>query len=325
MARFRWGIAGTGDMATRMAEVLHADDQAELTAVASRRPDRADEFAARYGIAASFGSYEGLTGADLDAVYIAATNDQHHRLALTFLGAGMAVLCEKPLALNDRQAAEMVAASEASGAPLVEAMWMRFQPHMAALDELLAAGTVGEVLHLQADAGFPLPRRPETRWYNPALGGGSLIDMGVYPLTLAFHVLGPPESSAATAVPSETGVDAQIGVVSRHAGGTLSVVSSSLIADASWEATISGSDGRIRVHAPFHHSPLLTVHRGREEVARYDTSSAGDGIRFQVPEVHRCMREGRSESPVMPHADSVAIVRWTTELRRQVGVSYPGE
>lgn len=326
MTTIRWGIVGTGTMARSMTEALEARSDASVTAVGSRTESRARAFAETLGIPRAFRSYEAMADADdVDAVYVATTNDQHLAATLSCIEAGKAVLCEKPLGLNDAEVRRMTEAAERRQVFLMEAMWMRFQPFLAKVEALVADGAIGRVRHLHADFCIPLPYAANNRWFDPALGGGSLLDLGIYPLTLAYHMLGPPLETTAVAQLAPTGVDAQIGVQSRHEGAAVSILTSSLVADGSWEATLSGADGRIRMHAPFHQSPRVTVHRREELVATYDTSYEVSGLQFEVDEVHACLARGAVESDRMPWSDSIAIAEWMTGLRRQCGIEYPGE
>ncbi len=322
----RWGILGTGRMARELTETIADIPDGEVVAVASRTEQSAAAFAARHGIPRWYGAYQDLVvSGGIDAVYVATTNDQHHPNALVCLQAGLAMLCEKPLALNHPQAVEMVATARGAGVFLMEAMWMRFLPFLDRVEALIGDGAVGEVRYLQADFGYPADEDPERRWLNADLGGGSLADIGIYPFTLAYTLLGEPEVFEAVAVPAPTGVDAQLGVVMRHQGGALSVLSSSFEADTGVEATIAGREGRIRVHAPFHHPSRVTLHRGDRVVAEYDVGYQGSGYGYEVEEVHRCLREGRLESPRMPLDDSLAVMSWLDAIRHRVGFRYPGE
>jgi predicted dehydrogenase len=326
MTTFRWGILGTGVMARSMTEALKARSDAVVTAVGSRTAARAHEFAQTLGIPHAHGSYEELVDApDVDIVYVATTNDQHLANTLACIDAGKAVLCEKPLGLNDHEVGQMADAAQRRGTFLMEAMWMRFQPFLTKVEALIAAGEIGTVRHLHADFCIPLPYAPDNRWFDPKQGGGSLLDLGVYPLTLAYHVLGEPRATVAMAQLAPTGVDAQIGVQSTHDSETLSVLTSSLVADGAWEATISGTTGRIRLHPPFHHSPRVTLHRRGELIASHDTSYGVSGLQFEIDEVHSCLRRGATESDRMPLDDSAAIAAWMTEVRRQCAIRYPGE
>ncbi len=326
MDTIRWGVLGTGGMARAMTEALHARSDAAVVAVASRSLERASDFADTLGVPHAFGTYDDLARfSDVDAVYVATTNDRHLANTLACLETDKAVLCEKPLGLNTEEVETMAGAARRRSVLLVEAMWMRFQPFLAKVDDLIAAGEIGEVRHVQAEFCFPLPYAPDNRWFSPDLGGGSLLDIGIYPLTLAYHVLGPPTATEAAAQLAPTGVDAQVGVTSQHADEALSVVTASFVADGAWEATVAGSEGRLRIHGPFHHSPRVTLHRRKHQGAEFDTSYDVSGLQFEVDEFHRCLGAGSTESDRHPLDDSIAIAEWMTEIRRICGIRYPGE
>lgn len=326
MDTIRWGILGTGVMARAMTEALQARADAAVVAVASRDLARASDFADRLGIQHAFGRYDTLAAApEIDAVYVATTNDQHEANTQACLNQGKAVLCEKPLGLNTTEVERMVTTARTRGVLLMEAMWMRFQPFLTKVEELIAGGAIGQVHLVHADFCISLPYAEDSRWFAPELGGGSLLDLGIYPLTLAYHLLGPPQATEAVAEPAPTGVDAQLGVISRHPDGALSILASSLVTDGAWEATVSGTDGRLRIHSPFHHSPRVTHHRGGELVATFDTSYEVSGLQFEVDEFHACLSEGRTESARHPLDDSIAVAEWMTEIRRLCGIRYPDE
>ncbi len=326
METIHWGILGTGVMARAMTEALKARTDAAVEAVASRDRDRASGFAETLGIPHAFGSHQALASVDgIDAVYIATTNDRHLSNTLACLDAGKPVLCEKPLGINGAEVERMATAARRRDVLLMEAMWMRFQPFLARVERAIGEGAVGEVRHLHADFCIPLPFATDNRWFAPELGGGSLLDLGIYPLTLAYHLLGPPETTEAVAQLAPTGVDAQIGVTSRHPDGALAILTSSLVADGAWQATISGTDGRLVVHSPFHHATRVTLHRRGDQVAEYDTSYDVSGLQFEIDEFHACLAEGRTESLAHPLDDTIAIAEWMTEIRRLCGIHYPGE
>ncbi|MFW2404297.1 MAG: Gfo/Idh/MocA family protein, partial [Gammaproteobacteria bacterium] len=290
----------------------------------SRTTASAQRFAQRHAVEHAFGSYDQLTvEADVDAVYIATTNNQHYANAMSCLRHQRAVLCEKPLTLSAEQTRELVDTARTLGVLLVEAMWMRFQPFVPVLDDIIASGAVGDINHVEASFSFLAERGATNRWFGPYLGGGSLLDIGVYPLTLAYHLFGKPLATQATATLASTGVDEQTAICSQHSGGALSVLTSSFVAATAAEATIAGPGGRIRLQSPFHHCDTILVETsGSSAVMRYDTSYAGDGLECEIAEVHRCLRESLLESPLMPHADSIAIAEWTTQLLTQIGVRY---
>ena len=234
------------------------------------------------------------------------------------------MLCEKPLTLNGAQAVTMAETARRNGAFLMEAMWMVFQPAFVELDRLIGAGTIGPVHHVRADFGFPADLDPSGRLTDPRLGGGALLDIGIYPLSLAHALLGRPTRSAAAAVLGPSGVDLQVGAISVH-GDAVSDLSASFLADTSLEAVVSGSEGRLRLEAPFHHAPRVTLHRGADQIDAWETGYPGSGYRFEVEEVHRCLAAGETESDRRPLSDTLEVVHWMDDLRRQIGVRYPGE
>jgi predicted dehydrogenase len=323
--RVRWGVACTGAIARAFVATMREVRGAEIAAVASDRLERAERFGAEHGIAAAVAPHEALAGVGVDAVYVAATNDRHRAIAVACLDACVPVLLEKPVALNAEQAGEIVAAARRSGTFLMEAWWTRFLPWFDTVTGLIDAGEIGDARWVQADFGFPVDSPPDRRLWSLEQGGGALLDIGIYPLTLAHLLLGAPAETRAVGVRAATGVDAQVAVVSTHSEGTVSVLSASFAADTSIEATVAGPRGRLRIEAPFHHSVRTTLHRAGEQVAAYDTPYRGHGYAYEVEEVHRCLRAGLSESPLRPHADTLAVMRWMDEVRRQIGVRYPGD
>jgi predicted dehydrogenase len=313
-------------MAAVHVEAVVGAGGGEVVAVASRSGEQARSFAVAQGIERPIEGYEALIAAEgIDAVYVATTNDFHHDQVLACAAAGKAILCEKPLALNAAQAEAMIRATRAAGVFFMEAMWMRFQPFMPVLETLLAEGRIGPITHLSGAIGFVADQDRDRRWLNRGMGGGAILDIGVYPMTLAHLLLGPPEEMEVTAILADTGVDEQVGVVSRHRDGAMSVITATLAADTGVEATISGPEGRIRLHNPFLEAPLVTLHRDGDLVESFDTSYEGNGWRFQVEEAHRCLAEGRIESQLRPLDDTLAVMRWMDEVRRRAGVRYPGE
>lgn len=322
-AAVRWGVLGTGNMAGRMVGCIRAAG-GTVKAVGSRNITTASAFAERHGIDSAFGSYAELAAdADVDAVYIATTNDQHHANAMNCLRHRRAVLCEKPLTTDVGKTKELIATAQSLGVLLVEAMWMKFQPFMPVLEQIIRADALGPIRYLSAAFGFPAPRDATSRWHNRALGGGSVLDIGVYPLTLAHTLLGAPELTLAAAERATTGVDRQAVVCSRHRDGAMSALTSSFAAAIPAEAVIAGPRGHVRLPAPFYHcSELLVETIEPAGSKRYDTSYDGDGLECEIREVHRCLDQSLIESPLMTHADSLAVATWTDDILRQIGVSY---
>ncbi len=326
----RWGIAGPGGIAERFAEGMELVADGEIAAVASRSRNRADAFADRHDIRQRYGSYGDLAAdPDVDVVYVATPHSRHEQDTLTYLAAGKHVLCEKPFALNAAQARRMAEAARAGGLFLMEAMWTRFLPAYRRLRELLDDGRIGEPLVVEADFGFRVPVNPEHRLFDLALGGGALLDLGIYPVQLCAFVLGTPERVLADGVIGETGAD-EIVTGLLHSGGRLGVVKAATRVALSCTARISGSDGWIGLPAPMHSPTALTIGGpgatgGTGGIERVDAAFEGVGLRFQVEEVHRCLAAGQTESPVMPLDESIALLGVLDDMRAQLGVVYPGE
>ncbi|WP_165403884.1 Gfo/Idh/MocA family protein [Egicoccus halophilus] len=322
----RWGILGTGGIARKMVAAARARG-GEVAAVGSGDPARAAAFAEEHGIARHHGRHHDLLARpeDVDVVYVATTNDRHHADALACIEAGVPVLVEKPFTLDLEQAEEVAAAARTAGVFCMEAMWMRFQPAFLEVERRIAAGHIGEPLLVQADFGIAATPDTDRRWFARELGGGALLDVGVYPLTFATGLLGTPERAFALGELADSGVDATVAVAMRHGGGRLSSWSCSFVADTGVEATVSGAEGSLRVHGPFHHAGRLTLRQGSTVVEEHDLQGTEAGFEYEVDEVVRCLEDGRTESPRMPLALSLTTLRWLDELRRQVGVTYPHE
>jgi len=321
----RWGVVGPGAIATGFADAMQMTDGGAVVAVASRSAERAASFGDRFAIPARYGDYESLAAdPDVDVVYVATPQSCHEPDTLRFLRAGKHVLCEKPFALNARQAATMVEEARSRGLFLMEAIWSRFLPAYRSLVEVIGEGRIGEPLLVEADFGFRRPFEPEHRLFDLALGGGGLLDLGIYPVQLCSLVLGAPEHVVADGVVGETGVDELVAAVLRHPGGRLGVVKASIRVGMSCTARVSGTEGWIELPVLMHCPSFLTVttSAGPE---RIEGSYEGNGLRFEIEEVHRCLAEGTTESPVMPLDETLALAATLDAIRAQVGVVYPGE
>lgn len=308
-----------------MADTLRSR-QAEIVAVGSERPGAAQEFAAEWEIGNALDSHRAVaTLDDVDVVYVATTNDRHAQNALDCIAAGTPVLCEKPLTINARQARAVFEAARSAGVFAMEAMWMRFLPFVERLDQIIADGKIGDIRHISATFGYQATTDPARRWMNRDLGGGSLLDLGIYPLTLIHHLVGSPTSFEASAYLASTGVDTDVNVTSQHRNGVSALMTSTFTAQTANEATVAGTDGLIRIHAPFHHSPRLTVERREDAPETHDTSFDGHGFRFQVEETERCVGEGLVESPLRQHRDTLAVLEWMDAIRSRCGIEYPAD
>jgi predicted dehydrogenase len=321
----RWGIVGPGGISARFAAAMDMVDGGTVVAVCSRSADRGRAFADRFGIDRSYGDEDAFAADDgVDAVYIGTPHPRHADDALRAVAAGKHVLCEKPFALNASQARAVVHAARERKRFVMEAMWSRFLPSYLALTDLLDDGRIGEPLMVEADLGWRSDVNPTDRHFDPAQGGGGLLDLGIYPIQLAFLVLGRPDAVAAQGRVGETGVDEQVAAVMRHAGDALSVVKCAIRTPMSCAARISGTDGWIDLPAFMHCPVSLTVRTPSGEDV-IDAGFEGDGLRFQVDEVHRCIEQGLLESPRMALDESVAIAETLDAIRAQIGVRYPGE
>jgi predicted dehydrogenase len=321
----RWGVAGPGGIAARFADAMTMVNSGAIFAVASRSQERADAFGDRWAVPGRYGSYEALAeDPTIDAVYVATPHSRHEQDTLLFLEAGKHVLCEKPFALNARQARRMVGAARARGLFLMEAVWSRFLPSYQALVELLEEGRIGEPRLVEADFGFQMPVIADHRLFDLRQGGGALLDLGVYPVQLCSLVLGRPDRVAGDGSIGETGVDEQVAAVLHHPNGSLGVVKAAICTAMTCSARIAGTQGSIDLPA-FMHCPdhlFVSTAAGRE---RIDAAFDGDGLRFQIDEVHRCLAAGLTDSPVMPLDETVSVAATLDAIRAAVGVVYPGE
>ncbi len=326
MHEVRWGIIGTGGIATAFVTDLLGTGHT-VTAVASRSAEKASAFAATHGIPTSFGSYEELAAsADVDAVYVATPHSRHRDDAMLAIQAGKAVLVEKAFTQNGRQARELADAAEAKGVFAMEAMWTRFLPHMRALRQRILDGAIGEVRTVIADHNQLLSTDPKHRIRNPELAGGALLDLGIYPLSFAVDVLGLPTAIRAVGTMTDTGVDRQTSVVMSHPGAALSLTQSALDQPGPNTALVIGSTGYIEIDAVWYTPTSFTVFdTERHVVERFEQATEYRGMQFQADEVERCIAAGITSSDIMPLRESVAIMEALDEVRAQLGFVLPGD
>jgi predicted dehydrogenase len=322
----RWGILSTGKIARAFANALKDTPGAVLAAVASRDPATAQAFASEFGAGAAYGSYQQLADAqDVDLIYIGTPHPMHFQNALMALHAGKGVLCEKPFTMNLREAEQVVALARSKGLFLMEAMWTRYLPALAEVRRVIASGEIGPVHQVVADFGFKANVGPEHRVFNPALGGGALLDLGIYPLSIAAALLGHVEAVRAQAQLGATGVDVQTGFTLRHRGGGMSVCCCSLQARTPCELTVSGERGHVRMNTMFHRAQSVTVVLEDGTSRTVDTPFIGNGYVHEVIEAQRCFAAGLVESPGMTHDETLALMGVMDEVRRQVGLGYSAD
>jgi predicted dehydrogenase len=319
----RWGILGTGKIAKAFATALREVPDVELAAVASRSLDSATEFARQFGVQRAHGSYQALADdAGVDAIYIATPHAMHHENAIMCLNGGKALLVEKAFTLTRRQAQEIVDLARQRKLFVMEAMWTRFQPAILEARRLVDMGEIGNVRNLQADLGFVADAGPEHRLFNPALGGGALLDLGIYPLSMAAFFLGPVKGARGYGELAPNGVDVQANFVLQHESGALSACSCSLNARTPATLSICGDKGFLRLHGRFHHAERFTVVLNDGGEQEFHFPRIGNGYAHEAMEVGRCLREGLLESPEMPLDESVSLMGVLDDLRAQLGVRY---
>ncbi|MFH2051425.1 MAG: Gfo/Idh/MocA family oxidoreductase [bacterium] len=326
MKPIRWGILGPGKIAGKFAAGLAAAEGAELVAVASRSPERGAAFAAEWGAPVVHSRYEDLA-ADrrLDAVYVATPHAFHEEHATLCLRGGKHVLCEKSFALSAAQARRMAAAARENRVLLMEGMWTRFLPAIVRVHEVIAAGTIGDPRLLLTDFGFRATYDPRSRLFDPALGGGTLLDLGVYPVAMAFSLFGPPLTFETTATLAPTGVDEEAAVIMHHAAGRSAVFATSFTVDTPKDARILGAEGWIRIHAPWWAATTITVGKGNEDGKTTTYPHRGQGFAHVAEHFMDLIRSGKRESPVMPLDESVAVMATLDAIRARWGMRYPCE
>jgi predicted dehydrogenase len=323
----RWGILATGWIAREFVTDLSQLPDHQAVAVGSRTQATADAFAAEFGIARAYSSYESLvTDPEVDVVYVATPHPAHLSAALMAIENGKAVLVEKPFTLNAAQARQLIDAARGRGTFLMEAMWARFTPKFARLREVVASGILGDLVYLTAEHGQSFAPDPEFRLFAPDLGGGALLDLGIYPVSFAHMVFGPPTKITAVSTAAFTGVDATTSVILQYADGKQAVLTTSLAAASNNPAGVYGSAARVEIDGWFYRERSFTVTATDGRVLeRYHEPYSGWGLRFQAAEVGRCLREGLTESPILTLDETLAVMHTMDEIRRQIGLIYPGE
>jgi predicted dehydrogenase len=326
MRTYNWAILGLGNIAHKFAESLALLPNARLHAVASRNAAKAQEFAAQYGVTHAVGSYEELlTVPDVDVVYIATPHTEHHANTLLCLQAGLPVLCEKPFAVNDSQAQEMRRVAEEKGVFLMEAFWTRFFPAIHRALELVAAGTIGEVKHLVADFGFVASYNPESRLFNPALAGGSLLDIGVYPLFISKLFLGEPQEIRAVATRADTGVDVNCSMVLAYKSGATASLFSTIAAQTDNQCILYGSHGQLHLTGRFHAASGITLKLPDQEPQVITCEKQGYGYQYEAEHVQECLAQGLTESPLLPLQFTQELMQQLDTIRQQIDLRYPME
>ncbi|MFJ6653478.1 Gfo/Idh/MocA family protein [Microbacterium sp. NPDC091313] len=321
----RWGIVGTGWVGRFFPSALRAHTGQSVVAVTSLRPERAAAFAAEHGIAVVHESVEAMAAdPGIDVMYIAAPQADHLRLGLIAIAGGKHVLMEKPLATSAVDAQTLIDAARAEGVFLMEAMWSRYQPQALTITRLIADGVIGDVCSVVADHGQALAADPHHRLLQPGTGGGALLDLGIYPIQLDSMVRGAPTGVTAIGALAPSGVDAYATVVLDHDAGEQSTLMASIVTKTPGVAAISGTEATLQIEAPFHFPTAFTLRspdffepalRWRDETG----VELMDALAWQATALARYVGEGRAESPLHTHAETVSILATIDEARRQLG------
>jgi predicted dehydrogenase len=325
----RWGILGTGKIAKAFATALQETPDAKLVAVASRAVDSATKFGQEFGAQRFHGSYQALADdPEVDVIYIGTPHPMHHENALLCLHGGKAVLVEKSFTMNRRQAEDIINLARARQLFVMEAMWTRFMPSVVEAKRIVDSGEIGTPANVTADFGFTSDAGPEHRLFAPELGGGALLDLGIYPLSMSSFFMGAVTGVKAQAEMAATGVDMQTAFTLTHEGGGVSSCACSLRSRTPTELTISGTKGFVRLHDRFHNTDTITVTLV-DGVSRNERTltlpKSGNGYTHEAQEVGRCLRAGLIESPVMPHAETLALMGTLDQIRAQIGLRYPAD
>lgn len=320
-----WGILATGWIAELFTQDLNLSGM-NVAAVGSRSRDKAEAFAARFGIPSAHGSYEDLVAdPGVDIVYIATPHPMHARDALLAIEAGKHVLVEKPFTLNAAEARKVIDRAKEKNLVVLEAMWTRFLPHMVQIREIIAEGKIGELRSLTAEHRQALPSDPAHRLNAPELGGGALLDLGIYPISFAWDLLGAPHRIETLARFGETGVDAEISILMEHAGGVTSSSVSALDCAGPNTAFVYGSKGRIEIDGTWYEPTSFRVRDYEGNLIEEFTETVpGRGMQFQALEMERLVREGTNSS-IMPIEETLAIMEALDKIRDKIGLKYPGE
>jgi len=322
----RWGILGTGWIARQMTADL-AIHGSPVTAVGSRTQSKADAYAAEFGIPVAHGSYEALVAdPDVDVIYVATPHPSHVADATLALEAGKHVLLEKPYTINAAEARVVADLAKERGLVVLEAMWTRWMPHMIRLREIIAAGTLGDVRTIVVDHDQKLSQDPSHRLQDPALGGGALLDLGIYPVSFAWDVFGAPATVHAISSPTATGVDRQTAILFGYADGQQAIMHTALDTKGPNTASVIGTDARVEIDSVWYTPTTMRVIDPDENVVEeFDGRSEGRGMQFQAAALEGIVASGALEGDILPPSESIAIMETLDQIRAQIGLRYPSE
>lgn len=322
---FNWGILGPGGIARAFAKDLNFIQGHSIAAVGSRSLENAQKFAETFG-GTAYGSYEELVAdPTVDAIYVATPHPAHHDNVILALNAGKPVLCEKPFAVNAKEAQAMVDAAARNSVALMEAMWARFLPHFTKVREIVDSGVLGPILSIHADHGQRLADQGITRLIEPDLAGGALLDLGIYPVSFAHMILGNPAHINSKAVMTEKGVDAQTSMIFTYDSGAQAVLTTTMVEQTPCRAVVAGLNGWLEIDRTFYNPAAMRVVLNDGTVTEYPNTYTGHGLREQAETFKQLVRSGKLESEILTWADTVDIMKSLDTVREQIGLKYPFE
>ena len=322
----KWGIIGLGNIAHQFANDIVLFEKAKLQGVASRSFEKAKAFAEKYNSAKYYGSYRELADdPEIDAVYIATPHTSHFENTMMCLQAGKAVLCEKPMGINSAQVKTMIAEAKSRKLFLMEAIWTRFIPATVKVLDLIGKQSIGNINFVRADFGFKANRNPESRVFNKKLGGGSLLDIGIYPIYLSLVTLGVPKTIQAMARMTEAQVDSFCAMLFDYQNGEKAILESTVEASTPIEGIIYGTEGTIKMHSPFHHSKRITLSVFDKPDKGFDIEYIGNGYFHEIEEVTHCLNSGMTESTKLPHGLSLNLIKIMDQVKQIIGLQYDAD
>jgi len=321
--KIKWGIVGLGNIAVKFAEDMSLSQDAELFGVASREMDKALIFAKEFGAKKAFGSYDELINhPEVDVVYIATPHSMHYELTLKCIESGKAVLCEKPMGLDAIQVKEMIDFARSKKVFLMEGIWTRLIPATKTFLKLMDDKIIGEIKNVRADFGFASIHSKESRIFNKKLGGGSLLDVGIYPVYLSLLLLGEPKSIQVEAEMTDTGVDKNCTMMFHYENGAIANLFSSIAEKTPTDGEIVGTKGSIKLHSRFHHPQKITIDVNGEASKTIEENYRGGGYIHEIEEVNNCLFEGKTESDLLPLDISLRLSKILDLVKNEINLDY---
>lgn len=322
MGNVKWGIIGLGSIAHQFCEDLALVADAEIYAVASRDSTKAEEFQRAHKAIKAYGNYEALLkDPDVDIIYVATPHSSHATWSIAALEHGKHVLCEKPIALNYSQASQMIQASKKAQKFFMEAFWTRFNPTFKEVLSKVQNGAIGTVNYVNAEFSFPMQIPNESRMTDLDLGGGSLLDMGVYPLFLSYMIFGKPQKILASSSFFETGADQQTSIILQY-DHAQAIHHSSFMSATPMRPTISGTEGYITIDAIWHEAQGYSITKNDQE-EKFQLPTLGKGFTYEIEECHSCIQNNKIESRIWSHENSLELIAIVDEVRVQTGLKFP--